>query len=193
LREKPRTAEHAGPGLLTLTAKPGDAQTASVIVIEATRRAPDFDDAAQIWAEATAARDGQGDVPGLDISRPVIQGVLDRSGRALLMIARTAGDVAGGFAVTELLDGVSTTRAQVSYLGVRPGLRGQGIGERLLRELRSQLRATGFTHAELSVYLDNTRAIALYERLGWLPLGGPVSSPDRKGRATLRTAPAARG
>jgi hypothetical protein len=42
-------------------------------------QASDIDDAARIWAEATAARDGQDEVPGLGISRPVIQGVLDRS------------------------------------------------------------------------------------------------------------------
>jgi hypothetical protein len=102
-----------------------------VIVIEAGGRAHDVDDAAQIWAEATAARDGADDVPGLDISRPrpVIQGVLDRSRRALLLIARTADNIAGGFAVTEPLDGVGTTRAEVRYLGVRPDMWGQGMGD----------------------------------------------------------------
>jgi ribosomal protein S18 acetylase RimI-like enzyme len=159
-----------------------------VIVIESSGRAHDVDDAAQIWAEATAARDGADDVPGLDISRPVIQGVLDRSRRALLLVARAAGDIAGGFAVTEPLDGVSTTRAEVRYLGVRPDMWGQGIGEQLLRELRSGLAATGFTHAELSVYADNTRAIALYERLGWHALGAPVPHP-RTGKAEQRYEP----
>jgi ribosomal protein S18 acetylase RimI-like enzyme len=167
-----------------LTGRAHDRQTAFMIVIEATRRPQDVDDAAQIWAEATAARDG-GEVPGLDISRPIIQGVLDRSGRSLLLIARTADNVAGGFAVTEPLDATSATRAEVRYLGVRPGLWGLRIGEHLLRELRPQLAGAGFTHAELSVYVDNGRAVALYERLGWLPLGEPVPHP-RTGKAEQR-------
>ena len=38
---------------------------------EVTRRAADVDDAAQIWAQATAARDGEREVAGLEISRAV--------------------------------------------------------------------------------------------------------------------------
>ena len=44
-----------------------------------------------------------------------------------------------------------------------------GIGEALLRALPGRLREAGFSHAVLSVYADNSRATALYERLGWLP------------------------
>lgn len=62
-----------------------------MILIEATRRAADVDAAAQIWAEATAARDSEHEVASLDISRPLIQTVLDRSDRALLLIARESG------------------------------------------------------------------------------------------------------
>ncbi len=50
--------------------------------------------------------------------------------------------------------------AQLSYLGVRPHLWGQGIAERLLLELRSRLKAAGFTRAELAVYVENVRATA---------------------------------
>jgi ribosomal protein S18 acetylase RimI-like enzyme len=162
---------------LPLTGSAEHAQTAIVIMIEATRSAKDVDDAAQIWAEATAARDGEDEVAGLEVSRPVIQAVLNRSDRALLMIARTADHVTGGFVITEPLDGASVIEAEVRYLGVRAALWGQGIAERLLRELRPQLAAAGFTHAELSVYTDNARAIALYERQGWLPVGDPVPHP----------------
>ena len=39
-------------------------------------RAPLIDEAAQIWAEATAARDGHDQVPPLHVLRPVTMSVL---------------------------------------------------------------------------------------------------------------------
>jgi ribosomal protein S18 acetylase RimI-like enzyme len=147
-----------------------------VDVIDAAGRDPLIDDAAQIWAEATAARDGHDEVAGLDVSRPVIQGVLDRSSRALLLIARSA-DGTAGFAAVEPLAGSGDAVAQVSYVGVRPQQWGQGVGETLLLEMRRHLKAAGYARVELSVYLDNRRATALYERLGWRPRGRPAAHP----------------
>jgi hypothetical protein len=79
-----------------------------------------LDMAAQIWAEATTIRNGHDTTPGLDVSRPVIQGVLDRSPRAFLLIARSADGTAAGFAAIEPVAESSETVAQVSYIGVRP-------------------------------------------------------------------------
>ena len=146
-------------------------------VIDGTGRGDLVDEAAQIWAEATAARDGSGEVPGLEVSRPVIQEVLDRSARALLLIARSADGTAAGFAVVEPLAGRDKPVVEVSYIGVRPRLWGHGVGERLLQEIRGRLTAAGHARAELSVYADNHRAIALYERLGWRPRGMPTAHP----------------
>lgn len=143
------------------------------VVIEVSRRSGDVTAAAQIWAAATSARDGDSEVPGLDISRPMIQGVLDRSPRALLLMARSADGEAAGFAAVEPADGADAA-AQVSYFGVRPGAWGQGIGEALLRALPGHLSAAGFARAELVVYAHNARAVLLYERLGWERRGEPV-------------------
>jgi ribosomal protein S18 acetylase RimI-like enzyme len=156
-----------------------------VDVIDAAGREHLIDDAALIWAEATAARDGHGEVAGLGDSRPIIQGVLDRSSRAILLIARSADGKTGGFAAIEPAGGSSDTVAQVSYVGVRPPLWGQGVGERLFLEMRRRLKAAGYTRVELSVYVDNRRAIALYERLGWRPCGAP-SSHSRTGKPEQR-------
>jgi hypothetical protein len=98
-------------------------QNPSVDVIEAVDGDPLIDDAAWIWAEATAARDGHGEVAGPDVARPAIQGVLDRSPRAFLLIARSAAGTAG-FAAMEPLAGRGGVLAQVSYIGVRPRLWG---------------------------------------------------------------------
>ncbi|MEU8230540.1 hypothetical protein AB0C12_13180 [Actinoplanes sp. NPDC048967] len=40
-----------------------------------------LDDAAMIWAEATAARDGDAEIAALSVARPIIQRVHPRSGR----------------------------------------------------------------------------------------------------------------
>lgn len=176
-------------------------------VTEAARGSSHIDVAAQIWAEATAARDGKEDVAGLGLSRPVIEAVLARSPRSFVLIAyadagtsdasapggspshgsasddRSAADrLAAGFAAVEPS---GTARAQVSYVGVRPGSWGRGVGELLMREAQSRLAATGYRTAELSVYVDNARAVALYERLGWRPRGAPVPHP-RTGKPEQR-------
>jgi ribosomal protein S18 acetylase RimI-like enzyme len=144
-----------------------------------------LDMAAQIWAEATTTRDGRDEMPALDVSRPVIQGVLDRSPRAFLLIARAADGTAAGFAAIEPVAESSETTAQVSYIGVRPQLWGQGIGETLLLETLRRLKAAGYTRVELSVYPDNRKAVALYERLGWRPVGRPAPHP-RTGKPEQR-------
>jgi ribosomal protein S18 acetylase RimI-like enzyme len=152
-----------------------------------------IDDAARIWVEATAARDQVAEVPGLEISRPVIQGVLDRSPRAVLLVARIGDGTAAGFAAVEPLTGSDAARqplagsnaAQVSYIGVRPQLWGQGVGGELLLAVRQRLKAAGYARAELSVYVDNGRAAALYQRLGWQPCGRPTAHP-RTGKPEQR-------
>jgi ribosomal protein S18 acetylase RimI-like enzyme len=168
-------AQHAHLDELNRQAEAG--QTPPVDVIDAAGRAPLIDEAAQIWAEATAARDGHDQVPALDVSRPVIQGVLDRSSRAFLLIARSAGGTTAGFAAIEPAPGSNETIAQVSYIGVRPRLSGQGIGETLLLETLQRLKAAGYASVELSVYPDNQRATALYQRLGWQAVGLPTAHP----------------
>ena len=47
------------------------------------------------------------------------------------------------------------------------GLRGQGIGERLLRACLAKAQAKGITRVELEARADNGRAIRLYQRLGF--------------------------
>jgi ribosomal protein S18 acetylase RimI-like enzyme len=149
----------------------------NVDVIDAVGPAPLIDAAAQIWAEATAARDGHDQAPALDISRPVIQAVLDRSPKAFLLITRSADGTAAGFTAIEPAPGSNETIAQLSYIGVRPRLQGQGTGETLLRETLRRLKTAGYASVELSVYVDNHRATALYQRLGWQPVGLPTAHP----------------
>lgn len=144
-------------------------------VTEAVRGSRDIDEAAQIWAEATAARDGSQDVAGLGVSRPLIEALLDRSADAFVLVATSGDGTVVGFAAVE--PAAEAGRAEVSYLGVRPGSWGHGVGELILRELRVRLAAGGYRGAQLLVYADNGRAVALYERLGWRAAGAPAPHP----------------
>jgi ribosomal protein S18 acetylase RimI-like enzyme len=59
-------------------------------------------------------------------------------------------------------------RLGLSTLWTRPDLRGQGLGAGVLRALLEWAAEGGATSAYLQVEVGNTRAVALYERLGFL-------------------------
>jgi RimJ/RimL family protein N-acetyltransferase len=52
-------------------------------------------------------------------------------------------------------------------MGLLPAWRGQRVGERLLQACLAKARTQGLTRIHLHVRADNTRAIRLYERLGF--------------------------
>ncbi len=56
-------------------------------------------------------------------------------------------------------------------MGIIPAYRGRGLGKRLLLAALNQARASGFICVELSVHADNTRAMALYEKIGFIREG----------------------
>ena len=56
-------------------------------------------------------------------------------------------------------------------LAVLPGLRGAGLGGRLLDAVLAQARAAGFRGVSLSVEDGNVAARRLYERAGFVPVG----------------------
>lgn len=56
-------------------------------------------------------------------------------------------------------------------MGLLPEWRGRGIGRRLLEATLAQARRSGFKRIELDVYADNQRAIALYEKAGFVREG----------------------
>jgi len=56
-------------------------------------------------------------------------------------------------------------------MGVLPGFRGQGLGERLIRATIDDAQRKGLARIELSVHADNARAIRLYERVGFIREG----------------------
>jgi ribosomal protein S18 acetylase RimI-like enzyme len=161
---------------------PGDVTTMRVLE---TRDQPYLDAAAQLWAEATAARDHDDEVAGLDLARPVIDAVLASSPRSRLFVGLAQTEQVLAFAAVEPLRTSETATAELRYLGVQPTQWGCGLGERLLRQVTDRLALLGFSRGELSVYTDNARAVALYEKLGWEAVGTPTKHP-KTGKAEQR-------
>jgi GNAT superfamily N-acetyltransferase len=66
--------------------------------------------------------------------------------------------------------------AVITQFDTREGLRSHGLGRRLLVEAERRVLARGFETAELGVELENHRARALYETLGYCFQGEEPSS-----------------
>lgn len=119
-------------------------------------------DAAGIWARATARRDQLPIVPPLDDKLPGIESALSVDGALLLMVR--IGERAMAFSVVvpkmEVLE--------VLYLAVDPEAWGGGLARQLLDHLRHH-SVTVRLPMELWVIADNRRAIASYENAGWIP------------------------
>ncbi|ASY74396.1 putative acetyltransferase (plasmid) [Sinorhizobium fredii CCBAU 83666] len=56
-------------------------------------------------------------------------------------------------------------------MGIIPSFRGHGLGSRLIAAALHQAREAGLVRIELSVHADNTRAIGLYEKVGFIKEG----------------------
>lgn len=52
-------------------------------------------------------------------------------------------------------------------MGILPAYRGKGLGRRLIEATLKAAREAGFARVELNVYEDNSRAITLYEKVGF--------------------------
>ncbi|MER5705289.1 GNAT family N-acetyltransferase [Micromonospora sp. NPDC002296] len=135
------------------------------------------DAVAQIWAEATAARDGDEDVAPLELARPLIRAVLDSSSRSILLVADDGGQTIGFAAMEPWRGREDQPIAEVRYVGVSRLVWGEGVGRRLMAAVPDVLAKAGYEQAVLMVYLDNTRAVRLYEGLGWRVQGAPAPHP----------------
>lgn len=65
----------------------------------------------------------------------------------------------------------ATSVARLYSIAVAEGVRGQGIGERLLKAAEDEARRRGGLFMRLEVRAGNTSAIALYQRLGYREFG----------------------
>ncbi len=80
----------------------------------------------------------------------------------LFLIAEIHGEMAG-----TVIGGFDGRRGMVYHLAVADKFRKQGIGERLMDELESRLKAKGCIRCYLLVAEDNDTAMQFYENRGW--------------------------
>ncbi len=107
---------------------------------------------------------GERDVSVRDLARE-LAGV-DRSPNSVVLLAELAGELAG---YVELTGGSFRRSRATAYLviGVRADAAGRGIGSGLLRSAKDWAAAHGLHRLELTVMAHNSRAIRLYERMGF--------------------------
>lgn len=105
------------------------------------------------------------DTPPMEDSRALITTILNGGGVQFLAV--TADDTLVGWCdiVRKQRDGFR----HVGYLGmgILAEYRGKGLGERLMRTSIDAAAAMGMERIELEVFDTNTRAIALYRKLGF--------------------------
>jgi ribosomal protein S18 acetylase RimI-like enzyme len=82
-------------------------------------------------------------------------------------VALVDGQVSGWCSI-QPVHGQARAHVGMLGMGLLPIVRGQGIGRRLMQAAVNAALAYGFTRIELSVRADNIRAIALYERMGFV-------------------------
>ena len=119
-------------------------------------------DAAGIWARATARRDQLQVVPPLDDKLPGIESALALDGALLLMVRVRERAMAFSIVVPKL------EVLEVLYLAVDSEAWGTGFARKLLDHLKCHSVKVQ-TPMELWVIAENKRAIAAYERAGWIP------------------------
>jgi ribosomal protein S18 acetylase RimI-like enzyme len=143
----------------------------------------DVDGAAQVWARATASRDGETEIAPLEAARELVLGSLYREGARFVVAA--SGRRIVGFATAEPTASSSRV-AEVRYVGVDPDHWGLGVGGRVVARMADELALAGFDSAQLLVYADNVAARQLYERMGWTRDERELSIHPRTGRSELR-------
>jgi ribosomal protein S18 acetylase RimI-like enzyme len=102
------------------------------------------------------------------------------------LVAEVDGDIAG-FVDLEACEDEETpeTAGTIVAICVRPDEWGLGIGQALMREAMARLRDRGWVEVELSVLLENRRAVDFFERLGFR-MDGAVHKLEIYGNPTTR-------
>lgn len=91
-----------------------------------------------------------------------------RAENLVLLAERLDGRVVGVLFVSTRADYFTgRPHAHVEVLALDPGSQGQGLGRQLMEEAERWARGMAYGAITLNVFDGNTRALALYERLGY--------------------------
>jgi ribosomal protein S18 acetylase RimI-like enzyme len=94
--------------------------------------------------------------PGKDIARKL------EVDPELFIVAVENGELVGS-----AMGGYEGHRGWVNYLAVRPDLRRQGIGRKLMLRLEGDLKARGCPKINLQIRTSNLAAVGFYRALGY--------------------------
>ncbi len=95
--------------------------------------------------------------------------------RSAYWVIEQDGRIAGGGGIAPLC-GADATVCELQKMYFMKSLRGQGVAYSLALQALTVARSRGFTHCYLETTASLTRAISLYERLGFEHIGGPMGS-----------------
>ncbi|HEY3955074.1 MAG TPA: GNAT family N-acetyltransferase [Streptosporangiaceae bacterium] len=92
------------------------------------------------------------------------------SGNSMVLLAETGGELTG---YLELIGGKARRNRSTTHvvIGVLARASGRGVGSGLLREAVRWSAEQGLHRVELTVMAHNARAVALYERMGFVVEG----------------------
>ena len=107
--------------------------------------------------------------PPLAASAAFVRHVVDGGG--VHLVALDSDDTVVGWCDITRHDREGFRHAGRLGMGLLPSARGHGFGRRLAEAAIEAARAKGFERVELEVFGSNARAIALYERLGFVREG----------------------
>ncbi|MDP5291265.1 GNAT family N-acetyltransferase [Oceanimonas sp. CHS3-5] len=100
-------------------------------------------------------------------------------GRSCYLVARLNGEVVGGAGLAPL--GNSRELCELKKLFLLQAARGHGLGQRLVEACLVFAREQGFSACYLDTLSSMTNAIALYEKLGFRHLDGPLMASEHGG------------
>ena len=100
--------------------------------------------------------------------------------------------IVGGVLAGSVMAGYEGHRGWINYLAVRPELRRQGVGARLMAEAERLLEEAGCPKINLQVRSDNVDVIAFYRAIGYevddvVSLGKRLVEDQDPGSLTLRS------
>ena len=93
------------------------------------------------------------------------------SGNEIEIVAEVNGEIAGTAGIDAIGSQYKLRHRDEFGIGIARKFWGQGIGRALTEACIECARSAGYTQLELSVVAENGRAVALYERLGFVEYG----------------------
>jgi RimJ/RimL family protein N-acetyltransferase len=105
------------------------------------------------------------EAPPVEATRAFVQSVRDSGGAQFVAVDAT-GNVVGWCDVTRPPFEGFRHNGRLG-MGLLPHVRGMGVGRRLAEATIDAARSRGVERVELEVFASNTRAIRLYERMGF--------------------------